>query len=260
MLAQDKVSIKILASGYGSGGGLIGAVIDASVTANRLKDAKNQVQPLLKEINDLDVRAKFWEKLTPAIKSPDWPRIVEVKTTSTPTVVTDADVKDSALIVLDTSYVLSPNAAVLEMHTFYRLYVQGSTSVAAVGQVSFWSKQIGKSVDGKEWKEGQEAVALWAADGGTAFRATIDEGIAETVRMLRVALPYLGGRNVAGLGERRIIKYNVINGRGDFGINSRRSAFSGRILDRAGDRIIFQLDRGPVYSVPSAEVEEQKAS
>lgn len=50
------------------------------------------------------------------------------------------------------------------MHTDYSLHLRGSTSPAAIGSVHYWSRRIGSSPDAVEWKEDEEAIALWAAD------------------------------------------------------------------------------------------------
>jgi hypothetical protein len=256
-VAQEHVSIKILASSYG-GGGLLGAAINAGVESSRRKDADRRVQPLLKAVENLDHRAKVWEKLVPALQSAEWPKVVDVKTAPDLMPVTAEDVRDSAFVSLSTSYSLSPNASVLEMHTSYHFYMRGSTSPAAIGGLSYWSKQIGKTPDGKKWTEDEDAIALWVANDGAAYRAAVDEGIAETVKMLRIALPFVGGKDLAGTGESVEIKYNVTHGRGDFGISEGQSKFQGRVLERNAERLVFQAYGGPIYSVPAAEIQERR--
>ena len=201
-VAQQSVSIEVLASGYGGHSGrlrgmLVGAMIDAGVESSRSRDAERRIRPLRSAIQDLDHPARLWEKLVPGLQSIDRPEVVDVLTSRDVMPVTADDVRDSAFVSLATSYDLSPDASVLEMHTDYWFYLRGSTQPAAIGSVSYWSSQIGRSPDGETWQEDEEAIALWAANAGAAYRAALDEGIAETVKMLRIALPFAAGRDVA---------------------------------------------------------------
>jgi hypothetical protein len=160
-------------------------------------------------------------------------------------------------VSLTTSYSLSPDASVLEMHTDYWFFLRGSTQPAALGAVSYWSSQIGRSPDGETWQEDEAAVALWAANAGAAYRAALDEGIAETVKMLRRALPFAAGRDVAA-GEPVEVRYDVVHGRGDFGISEGQSRFQGSVLERTGERLVLHVYGGPIYSLPAAEVWERR--
>ena len=256
-VAQDQLAIKVMASTYGSGLGLIGAIVDSGVTKGRASDAERRVAPLRKEVPDVDVRARLWEKLVPAVKSVEWPRVVEVETVSAPAVVKPEHVRGSAFVSLATSYDLSPNASVFEMHSHYTLYVAGSTAPAAIGSVSYWSRLIGKGPDGKA-KEDEEAIALWSAEGGASYRAAVDEGIAEIIRMLGIALPYVGGKEAGGPAEAAEIKVDVTHGRGDFGLKTSRTTYRGTVLERGPERLVFRASPGWILSIPAADIEERR--
>ncbi len=261
-VAQETVSIEVLASGYGSHSGRlsrmgVGALIDAGVASSRSRDAERRIRPLRAALGDLDHPARLWERLVPGIQSIEWPEVVDVSTSRDLMDVTSDDVRDSAFVSLATSYSLSPDASVLEMHTDYWFFPRGSTQPAAIGAVSYWSSQIGRSPDGETWQEDEPAVALWAANAGAAYRAALDEGIAETVKMLRMALPFAAGRDVAAR-EPVEVKYDVVHGRGDFGISEGQSRFQGSVLERTGERLVLQVSGGPIYSLPAAEVWERR--
>lgn len=262
-VAQQHVSIEVLPSGYGSSssgrlsGMVVGALIDAGVESRRSRDAERRIRPLRSVIRDLDHPARVWERLVPGLQAIDRPEVVDVLTSRDMLPVTVDDVRDSAFVSLATSYDLSPNASVLEMHTDYWFYARGSTSPAAVGSVSYWSSQIGRSPDGESWREDEEAISLWAANDGAAYRAALDEAIAETVRMLRLALPFATGRDVAA-SESIDVTYDVVHGRGDFGIDEGRSRFQAKVLERSAERLVLQVDGGPFYSLPAAEAWERR--
>jgi hypothetical protein len=257
VVSQEKISIEVMASSYGSGLGLIGALIDSGVTKGRTSDAERRVAPLRDQTQDLDFRAKFWEQLGPAIQAVEWPSITDVQTATAWAPLPAADVKESHLLDLQTSFWLSPNSAVLRIQTTFSLHMKGSATPAAIGSVSYWSRDIGKAAEGK-YKEDEEAVALWAADNCAAYRAAVDEGIAETVKMLRMALPYAGGRDVSKPGPAAEFKYDLTHGRGDFGLKSWRDTLRGAVLERTDDRLMLQVQPGPIFSIPMAEAEERK--
>lgn len=262
LVPQSDLAIKVLTSTYGGGFGLIGALVDSGVNKRRGSDAERRVAPLLKEVQDVDLRARLWEELVPAIHSVEWPRVVDVQTAPASAPVTTEDVKESAFVSLTTTYNLSPNASVFEMHSYYTFFLRGNTSPAAFGSVSYWSKEIGKGVDGKT-KEDEDAIALWSAAGGAAYRTAVDEGIRETVRMLGLALPFVGGKQVGSLGEATEVKYDATHGRGDFGLKASRTAYRGAVLERGPERLVFRVESGSffpgsLFSVPAAEVEERR--
>lgn len=257
VVSQEKISIEVMASTYGSGFGLIGALIDSGVTKGRASDADLRVAPLRDQTEDLDFREEFWNQLDPAIQAVEWPRITDMQTAEAWAPLAAADLKEANFVDLHTSFSLSPNSAVLRIHTNFSLYMKGSTTPAAVGSVSYSSRDVGKVTEGK-YKEDEEAVALWTADDCAAYRAAVDEGIAETVKMLRIALPYAGGRDVSKPGSAAEFKYDLTHARGDFGLKSWRATLRGAVLERTDDRLMLQVQPGPIYSIPMAEAEEQK--
>ena len=258
VVAPEKVSIEVMASSYGAGLGLIGALVDSGVNKGRATDAERRAAPLREGTQDLDFRAKFWEQLGPGIKDLEWPKVADVDTAKVWSLLSDADVKDSHLIALHTNHSLSPNGAVLRISTSFSFHMKGSAKTAAIGSVTYYSRDIGKVVEGK-YKEDEEAVALWAADNCAAYRAAIEEGIAENVKMLRSALPYAGGKDVPPPLQVTEFKYDVTHGRGDFGLKSWRTTLRGTVLERTNERLMVRVGLGPIYSVPVAEIEETKA-
>lgn len=257
VVSPEKVSIEVMASTYGAGFGLIGALVDSGVNKGRASDAERRIVPLRDQTQDLEFQAKFWEQLGPAIQALEWPKVVNVETAKAWTQLAPADVKDTHLLHLYTSHTLSPNSAVLRIVTSFSLYMKGSTKPAAVGSVTYWSRDIGKGVEGK-YKEDEEAVALWTLDNGAAYRAAVEEGISETLKMLRIALPYTGGKDIPRPVQVAEFKYDLTHGRGDFGLKSWRTTLRGTVLERTSDRVMIQVQPGPIYSIPAAEAEEKK--
>ena len=258
VVSPEKISIEVMASSYGAGLGLIGALVDSGVNKGRATDAERRAAPLREQTQDLDFRAKFWEQLGPGIQDLEWPKVEDVETAKVWKLLADADVKDSHLIQLHTSHSLSPNGAVLRISTSFSFHMKGSAKTAAIGSVTYYSRDIGKVVEGK-YKEDEEAVALWTADNCAAYRAAVEEGIAENVKMLRIALPYAGGKDVPPPIQVAEFKYDVTHGRGDFGLKSWRTTLRGTVLERTSERLMVRVGPGPIYSVPVAEIEETKA-
>ena len=98
VVSPEKVSIEVMASTYGAGFGLIGALVDSGVNKGRASDAERRIVPLRDQTQDLEFRARFWEQLGPAIQELEWPKVVDVETAKAWTQLAPADVKDTHLL------------------------------------------------------------------------------------------------------------------------------------------------------------------
>ena len=246
---KDSVSIQVLASGYGAGLGLVGAIIDSGVNSSRRRGAEETIAPLREETQDISVRDDLLNALSPMLKELPWPQVVDVKMSSESLPVTVAEVRDNSVLRLYTTYQLSSTAEVLEIRTGFAFYLRGNTKAAAAGSVFYASKRIG------QFEENEEAVKLWAGDDAAVYREELSLGIEETVKMLSLVLPYAGRKSpVPPLEEQVRMKVRLSHGRGDFGIKASGVTVRGWILEQSEDRILFQRDTGHLYSMPTSDI------
>jgi hypothetical protein len=246
---NENISIKVLASGYGVGGGLVGALIDAGVESKRKKEAMKIVAPLREKTRDIDFRETLRHALLPMMKQLSWPQIVDLKAKSRSALITAADVKERSFLEIHSIYQLSPGAEVLEISTGFALYLQGSTKAAVVGSVRYSSERIGTL------EENDEAIALWAQNDAAVYRQALNQGIGQTVKMLNAALPYAGGKSfLHPVSEIKKIKIRIAHGRGDYGIKQPGMNISGWIVEENENRIIFQSQFGGFISFPRSDI------
>jgi hypothetical protein len=246
----DAISIEVAQSGYGAGGGLIGAIIDSAVTSSRKNSAEETVKPLLEATKDVNLRDDLLNAMTPMLKELAWPKVLDVKMDKVSRAITATDVKDNSVLELYTRYQLSTTAEVLEMRTGFAYYVIGNPKAVSAGAVHYASKRIGTETD-----ENEAAIKLWADNNAAAYREALNLGVAETTKMLGIVLPTAGRKIPARPIEKKVsMRVRLTHGRGDFGIKFSGTALTGWILEERQDRVLFQSEDGPVYSFPPSDI------
>ena len=246
---NDGIAIQVLASGYGEGGGLIGALIDAGVESKRKKEALKTAAPLKAGTRDIDFREALRTALLPMMKGLSWPQVIDMKAKAKSAPITQADVNERAFLEIHSIYHLSPTAEVLEISTGFALYPRGVTQAAVLGSVRYSSERIGTC------EENDAAIALWAENDAAAYRRALRQGIEETVKMLYVALPYAGGRSAPRpADELKKIKIRISHGRGDYGFKQPGMTVSGWVIEENERRLIFQSRFGGFISFPRSDI------
>jgi hypothetical protein len=246
---NESITIKVLASSYGSGGGLVGALIDAGVESKRKKEAVKMVAPLKEKTADVHFRDALHDALMPMLKELAWPRVSDLKIKDKPVLITAADVSERPYLDIHSNYQLSPTAEVLEISTGFAVYPQGAAKAMVVGSVRYSSERIGK------FEENDEAIALWAENNAAAYRQALAQGIEETVKMLGHALPYALARSaLRPANELKKMKIRIAHGRGDYGIKQPGTTVSGWIIEETEKRMIFQSQAGGFLSFPLSDI------
>lgn len=172
-MPQTEVKAEFLESGYGGGGGLIGAIIDASVTSGRQANAEKRVQELRAKVRDLDVRGLYTRALSNTVMGVSWlkaDRFEDLPGTKLPPVKKET-VAQCALLNVGADYYISQDCRVLVLTTGLGFYPPGKPRTpTAANIVSYHSAEVGKP-------DAEQAIALWAADDGAAFRKAVLEAI-----------------------------------------------------------------------------------
>ncbi|MBN2400546.1 MAG: hypothetical protein JXI33_09450 [Candidatus Aminicenantes bacterium] len=246
---NDSISVKVLASTYGSGLGLVGGLIDSGVNSKRKKEAIEMIAPLKDKTKDINFRDALRDALLPILKELSWPQVADLKTKSKSALITLAEVNERSHLEIHSTYQLSPTAEVLEIATGFALYPKRGTKAIVVGNVRYSSERIGK------FEENDEAIALWAENDAAAYRQALTLGVEETVKMLKLALPYAGGKSQLPLAnEVRTMKIRIKHGRGDYGIKQPGTTITGWIVEENDQRMIFQSQSGSFVSFPKSDI------
>lgn len=246
---QSTVSVQYMRSGYGAGMGLIGAIVDASVTGAMASGAKSRAEQLQEVVADFDFRGAYWNSISNVFEEFPWISLeaVNMQTSHVERVRAEA-VASHSLLNLGTDYLISPNMRVFHVNTGLGFYIPGKHKKPSAAVIlSYHSSEISE-------KEGDEALELWMAGQGEPYRRLAAEGIAETARMLRHALNIMGDGDQSAY-RPATIRARLVHGRADFGIPVSRVKLKGLVLDQTPERVLFKVHKGGIYSFPLQDVE-----
>jgi len=221
-------------------GGLIPALIDASITGKRQDRLQLSMNSFYESIEDYDFRAVYWPQLIKMLRE-QYPLKIDIIVT-TPRGLGYAEQMqfqntlpdNQAQMVMATSYFLSSDLRTLNVATYVNLWVKGGMQPAYRNALTYQSSVLGEG--------GEPSAREWAKDGGKTFMAKVDEGIRETLVML--AIDMNSKEPVPATAEKVTVKYNYGVARGPDASN-----VTGTVVERHGDRIILRNEAGQLYSV-----------
>jgi hypothetical protein len=253
-LPQNQLKGEYVLSGYGAGGGLIGAIVDAGIDSGRANASEKRVQQIRDAVRDLDLRAAYWADLSNAVCSVPWLKVARFEAYPMEVQkVTKAVAAEGAVLNMGSSYLLSQDCRVLTFKTGFDFYLPGKRQATGMDLAIYNSKEIGTP-------SGDKAIPLWTANGAAAFRQTADEAVRENVKLVAHAIEIMGGASAVPPRRAKVqAKFDHV--RGDFGVASGRISVKGTVLEDTPERLLVQLDApggagwGQFYSLPRAEVE-----
>lgn len=245
VVVQDEVIVDVRppnASAAGAMGGLIGAIItttiDSAVTNSRVKSAQDAMVPFYAAIEDLDFRKEFEAAVRPALAA--YP-IKVASVTATPVSFSEARLRKwrealkpgQALMLVVPHYRLSADFRNFDIETWVTIWRKDGDPARPDkrGVVRYQSAALGPG--------GTESVALWSARDAAAFRAVIQEAIAETMALTQTEMGLSDKAENAGP-ER------------DFPWQSQAAAATvrGRLISETATRVVVLGADGRLYSLP----------
>ena len=189
IVVQDEVIAAVQPSNVSmaTGGGLIGAMIDSSITNSRVKASQEILGPFYAQIEDVDYRKEFNEAIAKSLAR--YPIKVSRFTT------TPRSLSNDSLKRLRNE--LAPGQALLVVYPRY-FFTMDFRSLDAESVVTMWTKDgddrlpVQRAVlyyqSSMVGTGGQDSVAQWGAQNAAAFRATLRESIAETINLFLLDL------------------------------------------------------------------------
>jgi hypothetical protein len=183
IVVQDEVLVDVVPSTGGAGMGLIGAIVDSSITSNRVKTTQNAMGPFYAAIEDIDFRQAFFEAVKPGLS--DYPLKVSALT-ATPIGLSDAQLlkwreglgAGQRLLIIVPRYVLSSDFRNLDVQTVVTMWQkEGENKPINRGLLRYQSALLGAG--------GEESMNAWSANGAAAFRTAVKEAVAETIVLVR---------------------------------------------------------------------------
>lgn len=167
-------------TGYG---GLFWAFVDdKKLNQMRSKAIKSLIAPLLKAKTKINFRTQYWKQLEKTLAKSPWLKIQHLeKSTVEYTPAEMAKVKPP-LLILNTSYELTPNCQILAVQTKAQLYLNDLSNPDYFGYHYYYSDKIGSVA------ENEKAIKLWTANNALIYRKALAEGIEQNMRMLQLEL------------------------------------------------------------------------
>lgn len=257
VVVQDEVIAAVQPSNVGAatGGGLIGAMIDASVTNSRVKDSQQALGSFYALIEDVDYRKEFNEAIRGVLGNY---QIKVASVTTTPRALGfDALAKlrqqlppGQALLVISPRYSLTADFRNFDVESNVTMWsrLDGPNTAAAAnvpiqrGVLYFQSRPVGAG--------GKRSLDLWAAGNASLFRSVLRESIDETLRMTLIDLD-VTPEAAAKAGPTEDFSFN--NGVATTNIK-------GQVLRRGDVRVIVLGNDQKIYSLPKGGVSATTAA
>jgi len=195
IVVQDEViaAVQPPNAGAATGGGLIGAMIDASIANSRVKESQQALGSFYAVIEDLDYRKEFNEAIRSELAR--YP-IKVASVTTTPRAL-------NMEILGKLRNQLPPGQALLLIYPRYSLTAD-FRNFDVESQVSMWGKTDGSNSSAGSYMPlqrsvlyfqsqsvgpgGKDSLKLWAAQNAALFRSAMRESIAEILRMTLIDL------------------------------------------------------------------------
>ena len=236
-----------------AGQGLAGELIIGGINARRERKTEELVAPLRQSTKGVNFRSEFWGMLVPALTKNVWPHVSAIETLTSRLPVVADTTKSQGLIELETSFTLSPDALYLTVFTQYRFLTRGSTKATCIGTISYESQRLSEV-------EIKSAIEKWSANGAALYRAELLQGIEHNVKMITRSLLYMGHKTKKPSTDRFQVKPAETIPANRWPYRMTVNGHMGWLIERNAQRIIFQSEPGPFYSLPVSTVEIIPAS
>jgi hypothetical protein len=242
VVIQDEVIAKAdpsVAVSAALGGGLIGALVDASITRARQERLQTAMEKFYESVDDYDFRSEYWSQVSRHLKEQFPLKVTSITTTPrfdinvTKKIVQDLG-PDEAYLSLFTEYYLSTDLRSVNVNTGVNLFMKGEPPVVIYrNTVTYQSPPVGNG--------GEESAKAWAADNGKLLYEKLKEGMTETLALLSIDLK--NQTPAAANAEKINVKFNYGEGAGD------RKTMEGTLVEKRGDRVVIRNAAGKLYSL-----------
>ena len=195
IIAQDEVHAAVEPPNVSRalGGGLIGAMIDASIANSRSKDAQQSLLPFYAAIEGVDFRKEFTHAVLREL--PKYPIKVSVVSV-TPgepgaealKAMRSALRPGQALLVLAPRYSLSVDRRQLNLQLAQVIWDRLDDKASSSGRARPVHRSLSRYHAQPLGAGGEESLNLWRANDAALFRAAIQDAIAEAIAMALVDL------------------------------------------------------------------------
>ena len=223
------------------GVGVLTAVVDAGVSGVRQGNMQNAIEPFYDSVDDVDVRRQVAAALNAGLAQGLAIRVeLPVEGSGLPLAGNALAAKTAALapgkgfLQIRTDYAFTPDFRYLRMDTRVDLWQSRQDGPVYSNEFHYQSALVSSSDDA--------ALAAWSAERGARYRQTLEEAIAQVVKMIRIDLAP-SAEDTAAFGKKRPMHQF-----------KRANAFDmvGAIMDvQPGRAILRAAKNGYLYSLPN---------
>jgi hypothetical protein len=223
-----------------TGGGLIGAMIDSSITNERVKESQKLMGPFYASIEDVDFRKEFNETITRELTR--YP-IKTREVVTTPRMVGMSDLNQMraqlppghALLLIVPRYSLTMDFRSLDADAFVTIWDKGEGNTPIQrGVLRYQSKLVGTG--------GKVSMDMWSADNAALFRNTLRESVTELTNLILMDADVVA--TPAKPDEMKTFTLNT---------GLQQAEIKGRSLKEVANRVIVLGEDGKLYSLPKAQ-------
>lgn len=153
-----------------------------------------------------------------------------------------------ARLQITTSQTLSAQASVLFLQSELVFYPAGAAADApgAEARILYRSEEVTPD-------HGIKAVSRWAHDHGQAYRSSLAEGIAESMKMTTMAVEQMAGTRYSGKTETLLVW--MAGEPTGVGMNTREpDAVSGTVVEETANRLILAIGTAGFLSLPKTAI------
>ncbi len=186
---QDEINVDVEESNISrhTGGGLLIAMIDASITNSRTKDAEKLVSPIRAELTDFDIDEEVKNKVLPIVKDTSWLRMKSFKlvqgmgNTARDDILKNA--KSDVVGMVNTAYSLTSDFSAINVSLTLELYPishgvkQFSKSKKNNSIPIYRTKVVCSKRMMTATKNAEKNAKLWVANNGQQIKSTMRESI-----------------------------------------------------------------------------------
>lgn len=239
IVVQDEVIAAVQPSqvSLATGGGLIGAMIDSSITNSRVQESQKIMGPFYASIEDVDYRQEFNSAMRQELTK--YPiKMGEVVTT--PRMLNQAELDrllekmkaGQSLLVIVPRYFFTMDFRNLDAEAVVTMWVKGdSATLVHRGVLYYQSEPAGNG--------GKASMNLWAANNAALFRSVLRESVTELSKLILLDVDIAAAPPKPGESK----PYNFNTGVKDVEIK-------GRPQLETGNRVVLLGDDQRLYSLP----------
>jgi len=225
------------------GGGLLPALIDASITKGRQDRLQSAMESFYATIEDYDFRGDYFPQVTRQLQDGFPFKVTRVTATPRPLSLKEQQqviaelAADEAYLALFTDYYMSTDLRSVNVSTMAQLWLKGTGGAHDLpvykNRMTYQSTAQGTG--------GEQSLKLWASDNGKRFYEALREGMRENLAMLALDIKRT---TPPAKPEKFTAKYNFGEG-----ASANHQSIQGTLVERRGERYVIRDAAGHLYSL-----------